>query len=220
MDPEAYHTHLFYRVRGLAAPPDTDSLISGVSESLTVLFLDLKGSTNFALEVDPEVVMMTFNQMMADMTAVLRNKEALISGFRGDGFMAIFRGQNHAIRAVEVVLDLFQELKDFNDPRDILGLKPLEVRIGISSGGAVLGNVGTFDLMDYTALGTTANLGARLESVAIPGYPCISQQTQNEVRDRFTYRPDCPRSLDLKGIGLRQFWDVVGRAPGNRGPGL
>jgi class 3 adenylate cyclase/Tfp pilus assembly protein PilF len=213
IDPEAYYVHVFHRVRGRYAPQDTDSLISGVSEPLTVLFLDLKGSTDYALTVPSEVVMMTLNQMMADMTAVLRRYDALVSGFRGDGFMAIFRGQNHATRAVEVALELFQELEDFNEPRGILGLKSFEVRIGISTGGAVLGNVGTYDLMDYTAIGTTANLGARLESAAEPGYPCISRQTHFEVGNRFLYREGNPRELTLKGIGPQQLWDVIGRAP-------
>jgi class 3 adenylate cyclase/Tfp pilus assembly protein PilF len=221
IDSEAYYTHVFHRVRGRYAPPDTDSLISGVSEPLTVLFLDLKGSTDYALGVAAEVVMMTLNQMMADMTAMLRRYDAMISGFRGDGFMAIFRGQNHATRAVEVALDLFQELADFNEPRRILGLKSFEVRIGISTGGAVLGNVGTYDLMDFTAIGTTANLGARLESMAEPGYPCISSQTHFEVGPRFLYREGNPRELTLKGIGTQRCWDVVSRASSPAGgPGI
>jgi class 3 adenylate cyclase len=73
--------------------------------------------------------------------------------------------------------------------------------------------------MDFTAIGTTANLGARLESVAEPGYPCISRQTQFEVGDRFLYREGNPRELTLKGIGTQQFWDVIGRAPASQKPG-
>jgi class 3 adenylate cyclase/Tfp pilus assembly protein PilF len=226
VDSDAYLSHIFYRVRGHDAPPETYSLISGVSESLTVLFLDVKGSTDYAREVAPEMVMMTLNQMMANMTVVLRDYDAVISGFRGDGFMALFRGPDHASRAVEVALDIFQEMKDFNEPRTILGKKPLEARIGISTGGAVLGNVGTYDLMDFTAIGTTANLGARLESAAEPGYPCISQQTHFEVGERFLYRPGNPRTVVLKGLGTHQVWDVDRRATarpealrGSPGPG-
>jgi class 3 adenylate cyclase len=216
VDSEAYRSHVFHRVRGRCAPPETYSLIGGVSEPLTVLFLDVKESTNYALGVAPETVMMTLNQMMANMAAVLRAYGAMISGFRGDGFMAVFRGQNHSTRAVEVALDVFQELKDFNEPRMILGLKPLEVRIGISTGGAILGNVGTYDLMEFTAIGTTVNLGVRLETAAEPGYPCISQQTHFEVGERFVYRQGNPRTVALKGIGTQQVWDVDGRATAKR----
>jgi class 3 adenylate cyclase len=216
---EAYWTHAFERVRGKDAPSETYSLISGVPEPLSVLFLDVKGSTIFAREDAPEVVMMTLNQMMASLTAVLRTKKAVISGYRGDGFMAIFRDQNHALRAVEAALDIFQELKDFNEPRTILKQGPLEARIGIGTGGAVLGNVGTYDLMDYTAIGTTANLAARLESAAEPGYPCISQQTRFEVGERYLYREKNPRTVDLKGIGMVDVWDVVRRTTPKREAG-
>jgi adenylate cyclase len=64
-------------------------------------------------------------------------------------------------------------------------LRPFAIRTGISTGNAVLGNVGTYNLMDYTALGTTTNLGARVEAVAEPGFPCISRQTYDEVRRWF-----------------------------------
>jgi class 3 adenylate cyclase/Tfp pilus assembly protein PilF len=219
IDPEAYYAHMFRRVRGRYVPPDTDSLISGVSELLTVLFLDLKGSTDYAPEVPSEVVMMTLNQMLADMTAVLRRYDALVSGFRGDGLMAIFRGQDHATRAVEVALDLFQELEEYNEPRRILDLTSFEVRIGISTGGAVLGNVGTYDLMDFTAIGTTVDLGASLQAEALPGFPCISRETHNEVRDRFTYREGSPRTQVLKGPGVLQLYEVAGRTPARGEPG-
>jgi adenylate cyclase len=156
--------------------------------------------------------MMTLNQMMADFVAVLRNHDAQVSGFRGDGFLALFREGNYAVRAVAAGLDLFQELADFNQPRIVLGLQPFEARIGIASGEVFLGNVGTYDKMDYTAIGTTANLGARLESMAEPGLPCICAQTHALVRDRFVYKEARGRTAPLKGIGDQQMWDVVGWA--------
>jgi class 3 adenylate cyclase/Tfp pilus assembly protein PilF len=212
---EAFLTRVFRRARGRGIPDETDSLISGINEPLTVIFLDIKGSTSYALETPPEVVMMSFNQMMANAVGVLRQHDARINEFRGDGFMAMFRGQYHAMRAVSAALDLCRLNGEYNEPRIILGLKPFAIRIGISTGDAVLGNVGTYDLMDYTALGTTTNLGARLESVADPGIPCISQRTYNEVRGRFRYRDGSPRVIVAKGLeelGEQQVWDVVGMA--------
>ncbi len=96
---DAYSARIFRRVRGRGMPEETDSLIAGTTEPLTVLFLDLKGSTSYALDNPPEVVMMTLNQMMSDMVATLRRHDALVSVFRGDGFMAMFRGHHHAARA-------------------------------------------------------------------------------------------------------------------------
>ena len=137
-----------------------------------------------------------------------------MSAFRGDGFMAIFRGRHHAARAVSAGLDLCRQMEDFNEPRTILGLQKFAIRVGISTGDAVLGNVGTYDLMDYTALGTTVNLAARVESEAEPGLPCISQRTFDEVRGRFRFREGSPRSILPKGLeelGHQQVWDVIAR---------
>ena len=211
VNPEAYYARIFRRVRGRGFPDDTDSLISGTTEPLSALFLDLKGSTSYALANPPEVVMTTLNQMMADMVETLRGHEALVSVFRGDGFMAIFRGHHHAARAVSAGLELCHQMEEFNEPRSILGLKQFAIRVGISTGDAVLGNVGTYDLMDYTAIGTTVNLAARLESEAEPGFPCISQRTFDEVRGRFLYREGSPRLVVPKGLeelGPQQVWDV------------
>jgi class 3 adenylate cyclase len=214
VNPEKYYSHVFRRVRGRGIPDSTDSLIDGTSEPITVLFLDLKDSTSYGLDNPPEVVMTTLNQMLADMVAVLRKHDALVSGFRGDGFMAIFRGQRHAFRAVSAGVELSRQMDDFNEPREILGLRLFQIRIGISTGPAVLGNVGTYDLMDYTAIGTTANLGARLESVAKAGWPCISRQTHDEVLDRFRSSPESPRTVavikGLESLGPQQVWDVIG----------
>ena len=160
--------------------------------------------------------MITLNQMMADAVATLRKHDALVSAFRGDGFMAIFRGQQHAARAVSAALDLCHDTEEYNEPRLILGLPPFAIRVGVSTGEAVLGNMGTYDLMDYTAIGTTVNLGARLEGSAEPGFPCISRRTYDEVRGRFLYRTDRPRSILLKGLeelGEQPVWDVTGPAP-------
>ncbi len=213
VNPEAYALHVFRRVRGRGMPEETDSLVSGVSESLTALFLDLKGSTAYALETPPEVVMMTLNRMMAEMQAPLRQHSALVSVYRGDGFLALFRGNDHAARAVAAGIELCRRVEEFNGPRDALGLKPFAARVGISTGAAVLGNVGTYDLMQFTAIGTTINAGARLEAEGIPGLPCISRATHDEVRGRFRYSDDSPRTVKLKGLeelGDQQVWDVIG----------
>src|SRR5207237_3567487 len=132
-------------------------------------------------------VIRTLHQMMAYLVDVLRNYDARITTYRGDGFMALFRQADHAVRAVTAALDLQEALARFNQPRLSLGLSPFVARIGISTGEVFLGNVGTYDKMDYTAIGTTANLGARLESEAEPGFPCISRETYELVQTRFTF---------------------------------
>jgi class 3 adenylate cyclase len=211
VDAQAHCAHVYQRVRGRVIGEDTTSLLSGSRETITLLYLDLQGSTAFALGRDPEEVMLTINQMMLSLTAVLRRHEVQVSVFRGDGFLALVRGVDHAVRAVTAALELYAALDAFNEPRKVLGLPLFVARIGISTGQVFLGNVGTYDKMDFTALGTTANLGARLEALAEPGLPCISRGTYDLVRERFVFREGSPRKKELKGIGEQELWDVVGR---------
>jgi class 3 adenylate cyclase len=209
--PEAYWRHIFHRVRGRNTDEDVSSLIEGTREVASVIFLDIQGSTEFARGRDPADVMMTINQMMGEMVAVLRRHDAQTSIFRGDGFLAIVRGSDHAARAVDTGLDLVASLREFNEPRAVLKLPLFQARIGISTGEVFIGNVGTYDKMDYTGLSTAVNLGARLESNAIAGFPCISEGTHELVKDRFRFAEGNPRTVTAKGLERQTVWDVTGR---------
>ena len=156
---EAHFARVFRRARGRGMPDETDSLISGTTETLSVLFLDIQGSTSYALDTPPEVVMMTLNQMMANVTSTLR--AARCEGQRlprrrlhGDVPRPVSRDAGRLRGAGHLPRD-----RGLQRAAPILGLRPFAIRIGISTGDAVLGNVGTYDLMDYTAIGTTVNLG-------------------------------------------------------------
>jgi class 3 adenylate cyclase len=211
VDVVAYYRHVYGRARGRDVLNQTDSLLSGMREDATVVFLDVQNSTEYTRSNDPEVVMMTLNQMMAEFADVLKRHGASVTAYLGDGFMALVRGTDHATRAVSAALELEESLKEFNRPRVLLGLKPLNTRIGIATGGVYVGNVGTYDKMDYTAIGTPANLAARIQSEAEPTSPCISREAHARVRDHFLFKPDNPRTVSLKGLGLEEVWDVVGR---------
>lgn len=212
VDPLAYRDHVYRRARGRSVAEETSSLVSGRREDATALFLDLEGSTDFARGRDPEEVMMTLNQMMAELASTLRRHGAQVASFRGDGFFALVRGDDHAGRAVASALEMFAAIGRFNEPRSLLGLPEMRARIGIESGEVFLGNVGTYDKLDFTAIGTTVNRGARLEAQAIVGLPCIGPGTFERVGPRFSFRAGSPRTLDLKGLGEHPAWDVVGPA--------
>src|SRR5262249_23932636 len=120
-------------------------------------------------------------------------------------------------RAVDAALDLIAVVSEFNRPRAVLGLPQLPVRIGAASGPVFLGNIGTFQKMDFTAVGNVVNLAVRLMRQADNRAPCISQETCEMLGERFTVTPESPRLLELPGIGRRQVWDVVGRKSGPAG---
>jgi hypothetical protein len=105
-DPAAYAGYLFRRARGHSEPEDVTDLMSGVNEGITALFLDIVNSTVFATAHDPAEVMLTLNQLITELVGALRRHEGAVNGYRGDGFFALFRGENHARRAVEASLDM------------------------------------------------------------------------------------------------------------------
>ena len=176
----------------------------GHRETATVLFLDLQGSTDYMRVTDPETVTMTINQMMMNLSAGLERFHVDVTAYLGDGFMALVRGRDHARRGVSAALALSAALDEFNRPRRVLDLHPLEGRVGVSTGELFLGNVGTYQKMDFTALGTTVNLAARLQPEADPGYPCISRETYEQVHEYFRFRKTRPRTVRLKGLGKRR----------------
>jgi class 3 adenylate cyclase len=104
-------------------------------------------------------------------------------------------------------------LAGVNEPRALLDLPVFDVRVGVSTGPVHLGNVGTYDKMDFTAFGKAVNLGARIEQAATDGVPCISRATREDVGDRFTYRDPNGRTIRAKNFDPVevQVWEVTGR---------
>ncbi len=211
MDEAAHVRHIYRRVRGRGIREETVSLLGGARETVTVMFLDLQHSTEYMRGTDPEVVMVTLNQMLANFAPILGEHGVTVSVYLGDGFMGLVRGPDHAARGVTAALDLAAALKEFNRPREVFGLPPLLARVGVSTGEVVLGNVGTYDKMDFTALGTVVNLAARLQTEAEPGSPCVCPATHEAVCDRFRFAEGNPRRVTLKGLAEWEVWDVLGR---------
>ncbi len=208
-DEAAYCRHAYRRVRGRLIEKDSVALLRWKREALSVAFFDMEGFTQFSTTSDPELVMLTLNDIFADLVHILEEHEATVNQYLGDGFMALFRGPHHARRAVTAALELAAALERFNRPRMVLGLKPLRGRIGINTGEAVLGNVGTPHKIDFTAVGPTTNKAARLQSAGEVGRPCIGQSTFDAVRKRFEFSKESPREVDMKGLGVQKVWDVV-----------
>ena len=209
-DEEAHWQHVFQRARGRAATTDTASLVDGESEVATVLFLNLRGFMPFCQGLDAGEVMRTLNQLLADLVTILERHRAHVVANLGGGFLAVVRGAVHADRATEAALELVGIVEQFNRPRAVLGLRQLPVSIGVASGSLFLGNIGTYHKMDFTAVGVPVNLAARLVREADSRWPCLSQETYELVRDRFEFAPGNPRTVELRGIGRRDVWDVTG----------
>jgi adenylate cyclase len=134
--------------------------LSGKRMPVTILFSDIRGFTAFCEEKDPAVVVDLLNEYMAGMVKIIVRYHGNVNKFIGDGILAIFSDEDeeavpgdHALRAVRCGTEM--------------ALLPgkFKTGVGIHSGPAVVGNIGSEDKMEYTVLGDTVNLASRLESL-------------------------------------------------------
>jgi len=174
--------------------------IRGERKVVTVLFCDLAGSTAVAERLDPEEYRELLDQYLEIAFREIYRFEGIVNQLAGDGLMALFGApiahEDDAQRALWAALAIRDAMVDFNRKlaaRDI----QLPARIGVNTGPVVAGAVGNDLKMDYTAVGDTTNLAARLESLAEPGSILISDETERLARAFFRMRPAGP--FEVKG---------------------
>jgi class 3 adenylate cyclase/tetratricopeptide (TPR) repeat protein len=155
---------------------------------VTVLFCDLVGSTAIAERLDAEEYRDLLEQYMALAFREIYAFEGIVNTLAGDGLMALFGApiahEDAPHRAVRAALAIREALAAFNATPAAGGLE-LQVRIGIHTGPVIVGTVGNDLKMDYTAVGDTTNLAARLQATARPGTILVSHATHRLVRDAF-----------------------------------
>ncbi len=161
--------------------------LGGVRDFVTVLFVDLTGFTAFADSVPPEHVMETLNEAFSRLTKIIAENRGTFDKYLGDGLMAFYGApiatDNDALNAVRTAVQMqeaFLALKNEwgEGPQSQLGLA-----VAINSGEAIVGNLGSERLMNYTVIGATVNIAARLEDLAGPGQILIGEATHALVED-------------------------------------
>lgn len=160
----------------------------GEHKQVTVLFADVAGSMDLAEALDPERWHEVMDQFFQRLCEGIHAYEGTVSKFTGDGAMALFGApiahEDHARRACYAALDLSRDLAVWADQLRGDGIE-LAVRVGLNSGEVVLGSVGADLAVDYTAVGHTVGLAQRMESMALPGLPYVTEHTEKLVRDWF-----------------------------------
>ena len=161
--------------------------IQGERKNVTVMFVDVCGFTTISEKLDPEEVHGIMDRAFEVMMEMVHRYEGTINQFLGDGIMALFGApiahEDHPNRALSTALRIRDGLKPLQeDVRRAYGVE-FRVRMGINTGMVVVGAIGRDLRMDYTAVGDTTNLTARLMSLAQPGQIVVSRQTQR-LRER------------------------------------
>ncbi len=164
------------------------------SSEVSILFADISGFTTVAETKNPEEVAEFLSHFFSSAVESIFAYGGTLDKFIGDAVMAFFGApilqDDHADRAVLAGLMLQRLVGEWNEEREKTSLPPVRVRVGINSGPAVVGNVGTEKRVDYTVLGTSVNIASRLESsVAKPGQVVISQNTLDRVIGSFHTEP-------------------------------
>ena len=173
----------------------------GERRQVTVLFADVVGFTSLSERLDPETVREIMEGCCAVLAREVERYGGSINAFTGDGIMALFGAplaeEDHAARAVHAALRIQEALVGYADDVEHRCGTPFRVRIGLNTGLVVAGGIGDGQTSEYTALGDTINLAARLEQAAPPGGVLAGQTTQRSAGDVFSWREVGP--LEIKG---------------------
>ena len=177
-------------VKGVVSADETDIRNATVS----ILFADISGFTSVSETKAPEEVAEFLSNFFSAAVDAIFAYGGTLDKFIGDAVMAFFGApipqDDHADRAIMAGIMMMERVAVWNEEREKAGLPVVRIRVGINSGPAVVGNVGTEKRVDYTVLGSSVNIASRLESgVAKPGQLVISQNTLDQVVGSFDTEP-------------------------------
>lgn len=146
-----------------------DANLVGRSQEISVMFVDVRNFTAKSSTLPPEQVVSALNIFFEKAVERVEDNGGMVNKFLGDGFMAIFGigtdSQNHADDAVRAGLDLIRCVADSYDDFVAAGWPDLQIGVGVNSGPAVVGSIGSPRRQEYTAIGDTVNVAARIESL-------------------------------------------------------
>ena len=149
------------------------SALEGERKQVTVLFADMKGSMELLADRDPEEARKLLDPVIEHMMEAVHRYEGTVSNLMGDGIMALFGAplshEDHAVRACYAALRMQESVNRYADGVRRTEGVPIQIRVGLNSGEVVVGAIGNDLKMDYTAVGQTVHLAARMEQMATPG---------------------------------------------------
>jgi class 3 adenylate cyclase/tetratricopeptide (TPR) repeat protein len=177
--------------------------LEGERKQVTVLFADLKGSMELLADRDPEDARRILDPVLERMMEAVHRYEGTVNQVMGDGIMALFGAplahEDHAVRACYAALRMQGAVQRYADEvRWSLGL-PIQIRVGLNSGEVVVRSIGSDLRMDYTAVGQTTHLAARMEQVATPGSILLAPDTLH-LAEGYIHVQTLGR-MDIKGLG-------------------
>nr|WP_276559135.1 adenylate/guanylate cyclase domain-containing protein [Leptospira levettii] len=187
----------------------------GKEQEVSVLFSDIRGYTSLSEKMKPEHVISFLNEYFTAMTEVILGYGGMIDKYIGDSIMCLFGApvfqEDHRQNALDCALEMLQVFELWQPKwNQIYGFTP-QIGIGVASGNVIVGNVGSFQKLSYTAVGDTVNMASRLESMAKPMHVYVSEGLYNHLPEEYSkkYRYEELEPVKIKGKeGLHRILSV------------
>ena len=164
-------------------------LIENERKEITILFADIRSFTALVERLQKEEVVSMLNQFFDIMVKIIFKNHGILDKFVGDQLMAIFglipSENNHSYNAVHAAIEMQNATEKLMEQRAGENKDTFEIGIGINTGNAIVGNLGSENRMDYTAVGNSVNVAAKLQKIAKGGIIIIGEQTYRQIHGNF-----------------------------------
>jgi len=192
------------------------SALEGERKQVTVLFADMKGSMELLADRDPENTRKLLDPILEHMMEAVHRYEGTVNQVMGDGIMALFGAplahEDHAARACYAALRMQEWVKKYAESIQRTEGIPIQIRVGVNSGEVVVRSIGSDLKMDYTAVGQSTHLAARMEQMAMPGSILMTADTLSLTEGFVQVKPLGP--VNVKGLNdLVEVYEITGAGP-------
>ena len=190
--------------------------LEGERKHVTVLFADLKGSMELLADRDPEEARTLLDPVLEKMMEAVHRYEGTVNQVMGDGIMALFGAplalEDHAVRACYAALRMHDRISSYGDEIQRVSGTPIQLRVGLNSGQVVVRAIGNDLRMDYSAIGQTTHLAARMEQIARPGTTLLTAATLGLAQGYVQVTPLGP--IPVKGMPEPvEVYELTGASP-------
>jgi class 3 adenylate cyclase/tetratricopeptide (TPR) repeat protein len=187
--------------------------LEGERKQVTVLFADLKGSMELLADRDPEEARKLLDPVLQLMMDAVHRYEGTVNQVMGDGIMALFGAplahEDHAVRACYAALRMQDAVRRYSDDLRCAQGVEVQIRVGLNSGDVVVRSIGSDLRMDYTAVGQTTHLAARMEQMAKPGSVLVTGETLKLAEGYLQVTP--LGAVSVKGLETApQVYELIG----------
>ena len=187
-----------YVVKQMLENPESFKL-GGVTQTITILFADIRGFTRISEHAQPEKIVQLLNRYFSAMTDIIFAHGGTLDKYLGDGMMALFGAPTvtpkDAANAMAAAVAMQRRMLSINDELQAEGYPEIGVGIGLHTGEVIVGYIGSERRSEYTAIGDTVNTASRLESNAKAGQILVSEVTAKAAQSRYQLNPRDPISV-------------------------